>query len=296
MVATRDISEGDQAEVEAQDLASYVLASNRAAPRVVAAETGTEYVVDYVRRRLVRDYGEQATFGGGLRVTTNIDMGAQRAAYNAVYGTLNRSGDPAGALVAIDNEGRVRALVGGKDFEESNVNLAVGRDGGGKGRQPGSTFKPFLLAEIVHEGYTLESAFPAPAEIVLPKADNGKDWHVGNYAGESFGGNLNLVEATRNSVNTVYAQAETVIGPEKLMQQAQRLGHHRAAASGRVVWCSAPSRCRRSTSRRRIRLGADAANASRRSSSSKIETADGKVLYQADPERQRVLAPNRPTS
>ncbi len=204
--------------------------------------------MDYVRRQLVRDYGEQATFGGGLRVTTNIDMGAQRAAYNAVYGILNRSGDPAGALVAVDDEGRVRALVGGKNFEASNVNLAVGRDGGGKGRQPGSTFKPFLLAEIVHEGYTLESAFPAPSEIVLEKADNGKDWRVGNYEDEGFGGNVNLIEATRNSVNTVYAQAETVIGPEQLMEQAKTSASPRRCARLRRSF-SAPSRYHRSTSR-----------------------------------------------
>ncbi|MEY2468201.1 MAG: penicillin-binding protein, partial [Actinomycetota bacterium] len=224
MVKTRDITTDDQKEVEAQPLASYVVTANHAAPKVVAAEAGTEYVVDYVRRLLVRDYGEQATFGGGLRVTTNIDIGAQRAAYTAVYGILNRASDPSGALVAVDKDGKVRALVGGRNFDVSNVNLAVGREGGGRGRQPGSTFKPFLLAEIVREGYTLESSFPAPPELVLPKADAGKDWHVNNYEGESFGGNLNLIEATRNSVNTVFAQAEIAIGPEKLMKEARDLG------------------------------------------------------------------------
>ena len=51
------------------------------------------------------------------------------------------------------------AMVGGRDWNASKVNLAVGRDGGGAGRQAGSTFKPFLLAETVHEGFGVRSTF-----------------------------------------------------------------------------------------------------------------------------------------
>ena len=289
MVANGDISRDDAKEVESQPLASYVVTRSHAAPKVVAAEAGTEYVVDYVKRLLVRDYGEQATFGGGLRVTTNIDIGAQRAAYSAVYGILNRSSDPSGALVAVDKDGKVRALVGGRKFDASNVNLAVGRDGGGNGRQPGSTFKPFLLAEIVREGYSLESSFPAPQEIVLPKADNGNDWHVGNYADEAFGGSLNLVEATRNSVNTVYAQAEIAIGADKLMKAAHDLGVTaplQPVASlvlGTVDVSPLDIASAYSTlARGGERIAPQFID--------KIETADGKVLFRSAPERQRVLS------
>ena len=223
MVATGSIDLGDAAEVEKQPIASYVVAPGRAEPLIAATEAGTEYFVDYVRRILLKDYGYDDTYGGGLRVTTTLDVATQRAGYKAVYGLLNRPADPSGALVAVDDQGMVKAMVGGRDYDVSNVNLAVGRDGGGRGRQPGSTFKPFLLAEVVRRGYTVESAFPAPAEIVLPNADNGNDWPVRNYEGEAFG-SMNLVDATRLSVNTVYAQAEIAIGPEGLMKSARDLG------------------------------------------------------------------------
>ncbi len=289
MVETKDISAADAAEVRKQSLASYVVGKRNMAPRVVASEAGTEYVVDYIRRLLVRDYGEQVVLGGGLRVQTTIDVGAQRAAYNAVYGVLNRANDPSGALVAIDSDGAVRALVGGKNFNDSKVNLAMGADGGGRGRQPGSTFKPFLLAEIVKEGFSLESSFPAPKEIVLPKADNGKDWHVGNYDDAGFGGKLNLIEATRNSVNTVYAQAETEIGPDKLLDMAKDLGVSaplRPVASlvlGTVEVAPIDIASAYSTlARRGERITPQFIDS--------IQTADGKVLYRRNATRTRVLS------
>ncbi len=289
MVETREISAADAAEVERQPLARYVVTKRNMAPRVVASEAGTEYVVDYIRRILVRDYGEQVVLGGGLRVKTTIDVAAQRAAYNAVYGVLNRVTDPSGALVAIDGDGRVRALIGGKNFNDSKVNLAMGADGGGRGRQPGSTFKPFLLAEAVREGYSLESSFPAPAEIVLPKADAGKDWHVGNYDDASFGSSVNLIEATRNSINTVYAQATAAIGADKLMAMATDLGVTaplRPVASlvlGTVEVAPIDIASAYSTLARRGERIAPQFIAS-------IETADGKVLFRANPQRARVLS------
>ena len=72
-------------------------------------------------------------------------------------------------------------MLGGRDWDASKVNLAVGAEGGGGGRQAGSTFKPFLLAEIVKEGYSVSSAFAAPKEVTFPRADNGADYKVTNF-------------------------------------------------------------------------------------------------------------------
>jgi len=181
----------------------------------------SDYFVEYVRQWLVKRYGEATVYGGGLRVYTTLDLNQQQAAYSAVGDTLNQPGDPAGALVAVDGQGHITAMMGGRNFAQSQVNLAVGRSGGGSGRQPGSTFKPFALAEALHEGYSLESQFTAPDEIVFPKADNGQDWKV---KGGCCGGKTSLLEATQDSINTVYAQLMLKLGATKVVEMANNLG------------------------------------------------------------------------
>ena len=224
MVRDHKITTQQRASVEGISLTSYVLNQNVADPGLT--HPSAAYYVDWVRRQLLDRYGQTAVYGGGLRVKTTLDAKLEDAAYQAVYGAdgLNRPGDPAGALVAIDDQGQVKALVGGRDFATSKVDLALGKDAGGSGRQPGSTFKPFLLAETVREGYTVRSTFPGPPQIVLPKADNGKDYTVQNYDGENAGPSVSLIDATAGSINTVYAQLEQAIGANNLVSMAHTLG------------------------------------------------------------------------
>ena len=190
-------------------------------------EAGAEYFVDAVRRSLIERYGEDAVTGRGLRVTTTLDLAAQTRAYKAAFTTtLNRKGDPDAAVVMLDHGGHVRAMVGGRSWATSKVNLAMGRDGGGVGRAGGSTFKPFVLATAVREGYTVESAFPAPPSISIDGADvGGKAWNVRNYDDKAYG-TVNLIDATRQSINTVFAQLVTdkAIGPGRVAQTAADLG------------------------------------------------------------------------
>lgn len=196
-----------------------------ASASIAEAGIGAEYYVDAVRQYLVRRYGEAAVLGGGLRVYTSFDPGLQAHARRAVCGTLDQPGDPSGALVAIDQQGLVRAMVGGCDHAVSQVNLAIGVDGGGSGRQPGSAFKPLLLAAIVHDGYSVASRFPAPATVVIPGADGGRDWQVSNYAGRDDGV-IDLGEAMARSANTVFAEAVQALpdGPAHLVATARDLG------------------------------------------------------------------------
>ncbi|HXP32912.1 MAG TPA: transglycosylase domain-containing protein, partial [Acidimicrobiales bacterium] len=147
----------------------------------------------------------------------------------AVYGTLTNQSGPAGALISVDTSGAIKAMVGGRDYGTSKVNLALGASGGGTGRQAGSTFKTVLLAQIVKDGYSVLSTYRAPDQITLPKADNGKDWVVSNFNDEDYsGGNgqgtLTLVDALRDSVNTVFAQAVMAEGPLRLAQMGDNLG------------------------------------------------------------------------
>ena len=224
MVRDHRISGPQRDAAAAVPLGRLVIPATTARAAVADSDHGTQYFVEYVRQQLIDRYGEKAVDGGGLRVSTTLDLGLQDKAYDAVYGYL-KMGEPAGALVAIDDQGRVKAMVGGRDYQASQVNLALGAAGGGTGRQAGSTFKAFLLAEAIKEGYTVESAFPGPPEIVIPHADqNGRDYTVTNFDHEDAGPSVNLIDATAHSVNTVYAQVEQAIGPQRLVDMAHQLG------------------------------------------------------------------------
>ncbi len=249
MVDSDYVTAEQAAEAEAVPLDRLVVPQAQARSTVALKGAGVEYFIEYVRRQLVVELAANDPRGpaasdeerrqralelvrrGGLRVHTTLNPAAQRSAYTAVYGLLNSPGDPAGALVSLDRNGGVVAMVGGRDWAGSQVNLAVGASGGGTGRQGGSTFKPFLLAETIRRGYSLRSSFPGPARLVLPRADNGRDWQVSNYEDAEYG-SIDLVSATVNSVNTVYAQLVAAqrpdglkaIGPEGVVDMAHRLG------------------------------------------------------------------------
>ena len=83
-------------------------------------ELGTEYFVDYVQHvaRARASFTEAEIYGGGLRVYTTLDYDMQQAPYDAVTSTLDRPDDPAAALVAVDDQGQVRAMVGGRDYAD----------------------------------------------------------------------------------------------------------------------------------------------------------------------------------
>ena len=76
----------------------------------------------------------------------------------------------------------------------------------------------------MEQGGSVESSFPAPPTYIWKGGEGGADYPVDNYEGESFGGSLNLVDATRLSVNTVYAQAAKAVGPPRLVERAAALG------------------------------------------------------------------------
>ncbi|MDH4146541.1 MAG: penicillin-binding transpeptidase domain-containing protein, partial [Acidimicrobiia bacterium] len=184
---------------------------------------GMEYVIDWVRQQLLESYGNRI-YTDGLRVHLTIDPERQCAAYDALYSqTLDDADtDPDASLVALDEQRNVVALVGGRDYSVSQVNLALGRLGGGSGRQAGSAFKPIVLAEAIRQGISPLSKYPAPAELVIPEADDGEDWKV--TGGGSAGGGYTLLDATRVSSNTVYAQLMMEVGPENVANLARGLG------------------------------------------------------------------------
>ncbi|HET7137655.1 MAG TPA: transglycosylase domain-containing protein [Gaiellaceae bacterium] len=182
------------------------------------------YFFGYVDQALVQQYGQQLVESGGLRVRTTIDPKLQALAQRTIAQHLPGRQDPASALVAIDpRNGKLRAMaVWVPSRERLQFNLASQGH-----RQAGSAFKPFTLAAALEHGTSLYSYFSGPSELTIddPACRGAYDapWDVHNNADEAEG-TMNLIDATANSVNTIFAQLVSQVGPPAVVRMAHRLG------------------------------------------------------------------------
>ncbi|MDR2703591.1 MAG: transglycosylase domain-containing protein [Cellulomonadaceae bacterium] len=159
----------------------------------------------------------------GLKIITTIDKDLQDEAVR-IYEEIPREGDPHPAspqlqmaLVALEPmNGEYKALYGGQDYATAQFNFAT--DGRAQG---GSTFKPFTLIAALEDGHQLYERFDGNSGIPIEGWDSKSN--LRNYGGISYG-TIDLLTATANSVNTVYAQLNIEIGPEKTAEVAHRLG------------------------------------------------------------------------
>ena len=200
--------------------AAPIEALPRTTPVTLTAGVAPHFV-EWIRAQTIDAVGEDAIYGAGLRVVTTLDLEAQQAAEAAVAEILTDPAGPQAALVALDTDGAIRAHVGGRDFEALQVDLVRGADGGGSGRQPGSTFKPFVLQAALESGTTLSDRYAAPPRIELDV--DGTPFPVENYGGSGFG-DLTVADATARSVNTVYAQLLAEVGPQAVADSAAAAG------------------------------------------------------------------------
>jgi penicillin-binding protein 1A len=173
--------------------------------------------------QLIARFGVKKVEAGGLKVRTTIDPRMQYAALTSIRSVLRDKLDPAAALVAIDpRTGAVKAMQAYlPDGRPMKFNLATQA-----GRQAGSSFKPFVLTTAVLQGISVYTGFNGPPSLTIndPRcATNGVLWDVHNYADETAG-SMNLLDATAHSVNTIYAQLVDVVGPERVVPVAHRLG------------------------------------------------------------------------
>ena len=202
------------------------------------------YFMEMVRQYLDERYGSNQLYEGGLRIYTTIDIDLQQAAeealearltaleqrnlYKKTRASLAKAGGGSardrnqteylqGAIVSLEPAtGQILALIGGRDFNDSNFNRAVQA-----ARQPGSAFKPFIYTAAIDNGFS-------PTDIILDtpisfKAGNGEDWSPQNYD-KKFRGPITLRNALANSVNVPAAKLLQKLGTSVVTSYAKRMG------------------------------------------------------------------------
>ena len=176
------------------------------------AAGSVNYVADWVMDAVNDLIGK---FDQDITVETTIDPALQNAAEHALVDTLNQRGDKLnideGALVAMTPDGVVRALVGGRDYGQSQFNRAVDAK-----RQPGSSFKPFVYLTALEHGLTPETVREdAPIAV--------KGWRPENFE-RQYLGPVTLRQALADSLNTVSVRLTLEFGPAAVVRTAYRLG------------------------------------------------------------------------
>ncbi len=174
------------------------------------------YFVNYVKQQLIEQYGTRRVFGGGLNVQSTIDLRLQKLARRAIETVLKEPNGPSAALVSIrPTTGEVVAMYGGDNFRQSQFNLAVQGE-----RQPGSSFKPFVLATALKQGISPVTTFPSKPVLIFI---GDKYWPVHNYE-NAYMGSADLTTATVVSDNSIFAQLTRLVGPANVARTAHELG------------------------------------------------------------------------
>ncbi len=181
-------------------------------------ESQQPYFTSWLTQQLVDRYKAPAVFSGGLDVQTTLDPELQAAAQKAIEGRLSGVG-PSASLVAIDNKtGKIRAMVGGTDYDTRPFNLATNGH-----RQPGSAFKPFTLIRALEDGVSPDQTFTSQKKSFPVPGSPGEHFNVNNYADE-YAGVASLASATTTSDNSVYAELGLKTGTKRIAALAQRMG------------------------------------------------------------------------
>src|SRR4051794_36697454 len=184
------------------------------APKIVKQTAGgsINYVADWVMDVLNDVVGRVEQ---DIVVETTIDPTLQANAEKSLLDELTpkgaKFGVEQGAMVVMTPQGAVRALVGGKNYAESQFNRAVAAK-----RQPGSAFKPFVYLTALERGLT-------PETIREDKPIDVKGWKPENYSHEYFGP-VSLTKALALSLNTVSVRLTLEVGPQSVVRTAHRLG------------------------------------------------------------------------
>jgi penicillin-binding protein 1A len=181
------------------------------------------FLFDMVQQELIDKYGINTVRNGGLKAYTTIDPSLQQKAEEAVANSCYvcyPEGGPAAGLASVDPDtGAIVALASTEgEPGENQFNYAWQAE-----RQPGSSFKTFVLTTAIKQGidpYT--TYYDGTSPITLDPPGGGEPWTVANS--ESGVGVMPLSEATWASINVVYAQLDLDVGPENVTETAEQMG------------------------------------------------------------------------
>ena len=176
------------------------------------------YFFDYVEDKLIEDYGVNTVRRGGLDVYTTIDPRLQEVGLEAMRSALPYSNDPSSALVSIDpRNGEIRAMVSSSSYDSSQFNLAAQGH-----RQPGSTFKAFVLTTAIKQGIDPYSTYYTSKPLDLEPARWGHwDVHTADegYLGRSTSSRRRSPPTTPSSPSST-----STSGPNAVAETAHSMG------------------------------------------------------------------------
>jgi penicillin-binding protein 1A len=180
------------------------------------------FLFDLVQQELIDRYGINTVRNGGLKAYTTIDPELQERAQEAVEScsVCYPEGGPAAGLASVDPaNGEIVALASTEGYAtENQFNYAWQAH-----RQPGSSFKTFVLTTAIKQGIDPDSTYydgSSPMTLQIP--GGGPPWEVNNA--EPGGGVMSLDEATVHSVNVIFAQLDLDVGPENVTETAEEMG------------------------------------------------------------------------
>ena len=178
------------------------------------------HIIEAVQKELGKlGFSQEQLLVGGLVIKTTLDQKAQQAAVDAVnkFYPEKAPADLRIGLVAIrPGTGEILAMYGGRDYLERQLN-----DGTQSITQAGSTFKPFALVAALEQGIPLTSMWNGDSPQTFD--DAGKPYEVSNYGNEGWG-QIDLLYATKHSVNTIFVPLGIKVGPTNVVDVARRAG------------------------------------------------------------------------
>jgi penicillin-binding protein 1A len=190
------------------------------------------YFTDWIRQQVIDRFGAERALEGGLKIHTTIDMPLQQAAQQVIQEHLSGIG-PSASLVAIDNRtGEVRAMAQGPipgDLSDPNaVDAAYDKTpfnlSSESQRQPGSSFKPFVLAEALKQGVSPDSVWASRKKTFTVPNTHGKEKFVVNNFDNNYAGESTLARALTFSDNSVFAEVGIKAGTRKVARLARKMG------------------------------------------------------------------------